>query len=207
MMYKVDKKYYFTGRPCKRGHVDKRYKSTRVCLSCHSLQIKKYRIENGEKEKRLGRENYQKNKESLKNKSIHRYRLNRKKINKKRSENFDHLSASKYKKKLYSENIKFKITSILRSRLYYAIKHKSKKGSAVKLLGCSVEEFKKYLETLFSQGMSWDNHSKWHIDHIKPLSSFNLEDAEQLKIACHYRNLQPLWAIDNLCKSSKTIIA
>jgi hypothetical protein len=53
--------------------------------------------------------------------------------------------------------------------------------------------------------MTWENWSKygWHIDHIKPLSSFNLTDYEQLKMACHYTNLQPMWAKDNLIKSNK----
>ena len=51
--------------------------------------------------------------------------------------------------------------------------------------------------------MSWENHSQtgWHIDHIKPLSRFDLSDREQFLEACHYSNLQPLWAEDNLSKS------
>lgn len=45
--------------------------------------------------------------------------------------------------------------------------------------------------------MSWDNYGKWHIDHIKPLADFDLSDPKQFKEACHYSNLQPLWAEEN----------
>lgn len=95
-----------------------------------------------------------------------------------------------------------KISKTLRNRLNLALKNKYKAGSAVSDLGCSIEEFKLYLESKFQCGMSWKNYGVhgWHIDHIKPLSKFDLEDINQFKIAAHYTNLQPLWAIDNLRK-------
>ena len=91
-------------------------------------------------------------------------------------------------------NLQFKLCSILRSRLYSVIKNNYKVGSAVKDLGCSVDELKVYLESKFQPGMTWDNHGLhgWHIDHIKPLASFDLTDRKQLLEACHYTNLEPL---------------
>lgn len=65
-------------------------------------------------------------------------------------------------------------------------------------------EFMAYLEAKFTDGMSWKNYGKWHIDHIKPLASFDLTDPEQVKAACHFTNLQPLWASDNISKGAKT---
>jgi len=53
--------------------------------------------------------------------------------------------------------------------------------------------------------MLWSNYGEWHIDHIKPLASFDLSDRKQLLEACHYTNLQPLWAQDNLSKSDKVL--
>lgn len=105
----------------------------------------------------------------------------------------------------FSNGICKKIANGLRCRLNKILKKRPKAGSAVNLLGCSLDTLKTYLESLWQPGMSWDNWSKdgWHIDHIRPLASFNLTDIEQLKQACHYTNLQPLWAKDNLVKSSK----
>jgi hypothetical protein len=99
----------------------------------------------------------------------------------------------------------FKLQNNLRIRLITAIKQGSKAGSAVKDLGCSIEELKQYLESKFQPGMSWDNWGRhgWHIDHIKPLSRFDLSNREEFLKACHYTNLQPLWAIDNIRKGNK----
>jgi len=94
----------------------------------------------------------------------------------------------------------YKLRHNLRNRLRCALKNNQKTGSAVRDLGCSIAEFKIYLESKWQEGMSWDNYGEWHIDHIKPLSKFNLENKEELKRACHYTNLQPLWAEDNLEK-------
>lgn len=98
--------------------------------------------------------------------------------------------------------MQYKLSELLRRRLRDTIKGKYKSGSAVKLLGCMIEEFVIHLENQFTDGMTWQNHGMygWHIDHILPLSSFDLEDPKQLAIACHYTNLQPLWACDNLRK-------
>lgn len=75
--------------------------------------------------------------------------------------------------------------------------------SATKELGCSVVELKLYLESKFLPGMTWENYGKWHVDHILPLSKFDLTDPEQFKKAAHFSNLQPLWATDNIKKGNK----
>lgn len=104
-----------------------------------------------------------------------------------------------------STDTEYKLRNSLRNRLNIAIKKNVKSGSSVNDLGCSISELKAYLESKFQPGMSWDNWSRdgWHIDHIIPLSSFDLSNTEELKKACHYTNLQPMWAKDNLSKSNK----
>ena len=102
-------------------------------------------------------------------------------------------------------DINYKLRKNLRNRLYQAIKNNYKTGSAVKDLGCSIEEFKRYIESLWQPGMTWDNYGPdgWHIDHKNAISKFDLTNEEQLKKACNYTNLQPMWAKDNLSKGNK----
>ena len=110
-----------------------------------------------------------------------------------------------YKRNRIKTDINFRLAHNLRNRLRHAIKNNQKVGSAVRDLGCSVQELKEHLENQFTEGMSWDNYGLygWHIDHITPLASFNLEDREQFLQAANYTNLQPLWAEDNLRKGDK----
>ena len=85
----------------------------------------------------------------------------------------------------------------------------NKPGSGVKDLGCSLDYLVEFLEKKFyknkdtNEMMSWDNYGEWHIDHIKPLSKFNLQDREQFLEAVHYKNLQPLWSKENISKGAK----
>jgi hypothetical protein len=119
----------------------------------------------------------------------------------------EHISARKrkYIQKRMTKDVNFKIRRALRGRLCKAIRGGFKAGSAVRDLGCTVDQLKQHLESKFQEGMTWDNWGTygWHIDHIIPLSSFDLSDREQLLKACHYTNLQPLWAEENLKKSDK----
>lgn len=97
-----------------------------------------------------------------------------------------------------------KIAANLRSRLSKALSRKQKTVSMSEYLGCSLDELKLHIESKFQINMTWDNYALngWHLDHIKPLDLFDLTDPNQIKEACHYTNLQPLWAKDNRSKGS-----
>lgn len=109
-----------------------------------------------------------------------------------------------YKKDQLKANPLAKLRKTLRVRLYIALTKKQiiKTGKLKEYLGCSIAELKIYLEKKFTLGMTWENHGQWHIDHIIPLASATSEE-ETLKL-CHYSNLQPLWAKDNLSKGKNT---
>ena len=108
-----------------------------------------------------------------------------------------------WKRNKYKNDINFKLHKQLRDRLYHALASNVKSDSTINLLGCSIDQLKSHIESQFTIGMSWENWSfkGWHIDHIRPYSSFDLSDPTQQKECFHYSNLQPLWAIDNLKKS------
>lgn len=111
----------------------------------------------------------------------------------------------KYYKHKSSTDVIYKLKCVVRSRIKRAIEKNYKRGLAINSLGCSIEQLKMHLENQFTDNMSWNNYGKWQIDHIVPLAIFDLTNTEQLKVALHYSNLQPLWAEDNYKKGSKII--
>lgn len=108
-----------------------------------------------------------------------------------------------YAKKRKQHDPEYRLAMALRQRLYQALKRNYKAGSAVRDLGCSISDFRKHIESQFSPGMSWTNYgSAWHLDHILPLSNYQLSDRGTLRRLVHYTNLQPLWAEDNIRKAN-----
>jgi hypothetical protein len=174
-------------------------------------QKKQYGKNNKERIKKYKKQYCEKNKEKI-SQNKKQYYQNHKEEKKQYGKIYKQNNKEKiykYRNKKHREDINFKLSCNLRNRINCAIKHDQKRGSAVKDLGCSIEFLKKHLEKQFKEGMSWDNwglgDNKWHIDHIIPLSSFDLTDREQFLKACHYTNLQPLWAEENMKKGKKII--
>lgn len=98
-----------------------------------------------------------------------------------------------------------KLIHSIRVRVRQALKGQRKTLPCIKLIGCDLDFLKKYLESKFQSGMTWNNYGRkgWHIDHIIPCASFDLSKLKQQKICFHYSNLQPLWAIENIKKGKK----
>ena len=202
------------------------------CLVCDVAYFVKNHVKNRVKKNAQSRKWYENNKESAKERTKEWKKNNSERVKERR--NVEYLSrkykynndeeyrkkyrissnrwrkqnsskVAKYRKK-YNAKLRVRISNNLRSRLRVALKGRYRAGSAVQDLGCVIEDFKHYLESLWKSGMTWDNYGLfgWHIDHIIPLANFDLTDQDDVKHACHYTNLQPLWAKDNLRKGTKT---
>ena len=198
---------------CKRNHT---YSSVlKQCPECKTLYMAEYYSKNKvdwqtskanriDEIKEYSKEYYALNRDRLlqKDKEYWAKEENRKR----RSERY-----RTYRKEREAIDPQFKLQRIMRNRLHMAIKNQAKTGSAVRDLGCSIEELKLYLEARFhnkpnsNEPMTWNNHTRggWNIDHIIPLCSFDLSDREQLLKACHHTNLQPLWEKPNASKATQ----
>lgn len=105
---------------------------------------------------------------------------------------------NKYHKNAREKNPNLKLANNIRSRMYQALKKNSKYEPTLRLLGCSIKEYKLYLERRFDENMNWENYGKyWSIDHIKELYKFDLSDPIQQKEAFHFTNTQPLSVEEN----------
>ncbi len=151
---------------------------------------KDYRDQNKEKRIQYDKKRYEEKKVKIKE-QVKKYRLNNK-------ENINNYFINRR-----NNDINFKITSNLRIRLWKVLKGINKSKSTLELLGCSIKQLKEYLESQFKEGMFWDNYGLWHIDHKIPCASFDLSNPSEQRKCFNFKNLQPLWAIDNLRKGSK----
>lgn len=97
----------------------------------------------------------------------------------------------------YKTTIKFR----LQHRLINLVNTKKCSKTTELLIGCTSESFLRYFESRFTQGMNWDNYGEWHIDHIIPCSSFNLNNTKEQLTCFNYTNLQPLWATSDIAKN------
>ena len=169
------------------------YKKNELSIKEYNIQ---YQIDNKDKVLRYRKVYYETNKERYKKKAREYYNENKVKVK---------IYSREYAKERRKTDPLFKMSSNLRTRTSLAFKNKgySKNTKTQEMLGVDWEVCKAHIERQFTKGMKWSNQGEWHIDHIIPLASSKTE--EGLKKLCHYSNLQPLWAEDNLIKSDKII--
>jgi hypothetical protein len=173
------------------------------CRECQSIESKKYRIDNKEKIKEYNTKWNKENQEYYKKYFEEYNKLNYEKEKERKlkwsRDNKEY--SNNYQKQRKKEDILFRLKTNIRTSVNRYLKYKSK--HTFEIVGCSPQFLKEHLESQFIDGMTWENRSEWHIDHIIPLSSAKTED--EVYMLCHYKNLQPLWAEDNLKKSNKIL--
>ena len=112
-----------------------------------------------------------------------------------------------YTQVAWARNPQARLHSRMNTLISTALKNVGVRKSlrTAELVGCSIQELSDHLERNFQDGMSWENYSRrgWHIDHIRPSASFDLEDKEQQKTCNNWRNLLPMWAADNISKGDR----
>jgi hypothetical protein len=136
----------------------------------------------------------------------------RKQHTKWREENREHVNAysREYNKNKCAIDPRYRLSRNTRTALWTCLKEKNvaKYRSTFALLGYTIEELMQHLEKQFTEGMTWDNYGQWHVDHIRPMSSFNFTslDDPEFKECWDLCNLQPLWGTENLSKGSRYLL-
>ncbi len=195
-------KYQRYGTYCK--NCDREKKKTFYLRNKASIMTTQtaYKLKNQEKLEDYRKRYYIKNRELLlKKQKIARQNLT---PEKKRERTAKTVAYSRNRRKI---DPSYRLQKKLRNRIQAELKGTKKSKSTLELLGCSISELERHLESQFQPGMTWDNHSfeGWHIDHIRPCASFDLSNPDEQKTCFHYTNLQPLWAKDNLSKGDNIL--
>ena len=178
---------------------------------------KEYRLKTKEHIKEVSKEYYLKNRECIKEQMKEWYLKNREHKEEYNKEyylkNIEHFK--EYNSKLenrerrrnrqnnrYNTDINYRLLTICRARTLRALKGFDKSASTIKLLGCTSDELRQHIESLFEPWMTWENQGRggWDIEHIKACANFNLADPEQQRICFNWSNLQPMEHIANIKK-------
>ena len=168
---------------------------------------RKYRVENKDSVTASNRKQYEANREERIEYQRDYRDSNKESIkerrDKRREENREEMNARerRWAREKRQTDPDFVLKLRLRNRLNAALKGNRNEGSAVRDLGMTIPEFRRCIESLFDDHMTWDNHGRyWHLDHIFPLNAANLDDRVEFLAVNNWRNIQPLESIANLEK-------
>lgn len=168
----------------------------------------RYRAANPHKVSEVKKASRLKKLETYKKKARDSYRANRQSrleyARRYRKENWPEVLArnTRYKRDRLRSDPLFRLEYSVRNRTFVAFRDQGygKAGKTRQIIGCDWVQLMDHMASQFQDGMTIDNYGEWHVDHIIPLSSAKSE--QELLRLCHYTNLQPLWAADNIRKGA-----
>ncbi len=150
---------------------------------------------------------YLKNREGILEKKKEYQDKNKEKIAKTKKEYREKLENKKKRNKRAKRRRKsdphFQLRCNLAGRIRKVLKGNNKSLSTMFLIGCDIDYLMYHIQNQFTEGMSWDNYGEWHVDHIKPCAKFDMTEKSSQSRCFNFKNLQPLWALDNLRKGNK----
>ncbi len=221
---------YFTGKPCKHGHLTERVTSNSVCVGCWKLNYEKRKSSILAKKK----QSYQADPEPAKARAAAYRKANPEKVKELyaswQKDNREHVK--KYLKDWHAKRREEQPVGCDKARAYRAAWARNKRRTdpdfmcaeaarlmlrrcqaiktdrdglptrTEKLIGYTAKELRDHIDRQFLDGMSWDNRGEWHIDHIVPVSELVALGVRDPKRINSLGNLRPLWAVDNLRKSA-----
>ena len=191
-----DRKKYHENR-------ERNLKRMREYKKTNSQKIKDYYTTNQEKYKKYRESKKESTKIYMKNYYVNNFENRRKYLEE--TKEIRKVKRNIVEKTRRESDSLHKLKTYLRNRLAFYLKKKNfvKRNTTFNIVGCTPQDLKIYLEQKFTDGMCWENQGEWHIDHKIPLASAKTE--EELYKLCHFTNLQPLWATENIKKGSKII--
>lgn len=176
-----------------RGDIKFFVKGKNHCKKCHN---------------EAERESYQihKKKRAVQKKKYHKTYLKRPEVKERMKKNKQKESYKEYSRNYartrVQNNIEERIKVNLRNRIRHSVKKRNE--CSAELIGCPMELLLEWLEFNFTDEMSWDNYgSYWHMDHIQPCSSFDMNDKEERLQCFNWKNIAPLEASENERKHAK----
>lgn len=198
-------KHYFTGKPCKRGHIEKRFVSTFQCVICSRMHLKKNRKENPEKFREYDRKRYYENRAAMVEKAARWQKENPERYKEIKAGIYQRSKQEIYKKMKERRDScpKYKCALAVRrhlDRVLRMTKQKKTNGSE-RMIGYSSEDFRLHMERNFLPDMTWGNHGTlWHIGHIIPVAEMVEAGIKDPKKINALKNLIPEYAEENLSK-------
>jgi hypothetical protein len=173
------------------------------CKPCKSIGDRKWREKNKEIKKKKDKEYYEANAEMIKERTRKWCSNPTRKERRKVLDYANRENRNKLDKERRNNDISYNLKCLISGRIRTALKSK-KEFRSIEYLGCTILEFKNWIEYQFDKNMNWENQGiYWHLDHVKPCASFNFNNKEEINECFNWQNVRPCEKFENISKGDK----